>query len=108
MKTPTLFFTALLMTGSLAALVADKTAHAFILRDDLTAGSYCYVSLPANQRKSLALEEAFLKKQEPTVSLISTVSVTRVPFSNITSQPAVGSANSGPSKTPLSRKFMCW
>ena len=64
MKTPTLFFTALLMTGSLAALVADKTAHAFILRDDLTAGNYCYVSLPANQGESLALEEAFLKKQE--------------------------------------------
>ena len=64
MKTPTLFFTAVLMTGSLAALVADKTAHAFILRDELTARSYCYVSLPANQRKSLALEEAFLKNQE--------------------------------------------
>ena len=64
MKMTTSFLSILLLTGSLVAPFSGKTAEGFILKDDLTSGSYCYSSLSAIQRESLGTDEAFLKSHE--------------------------------------------
>ena len=64
MKMTTSLLSILLLTVSLVAPFSAKTAEGFILKEELTSGSYCYSSLPAIQRESLGTDEAFLKRPE--------------------------------------------
>jgi hypothetical protein len=63
MKTATLFFSALLLAGSLTAVTAAYAQDGVGTRDDLTAGSYCHIKFPAMQARSLAAEDPTIKSE---------------------------------------------
>jgi hypothetical protein len=63
MKTATLFFSALLLAGSLTAATAAHAQDGVATKDDLTAGSYCHIKFPAMQARSLAAEDPTLKSE---------------------------------------------
>ena len=63
MKTANLFFSALLLAGSLTAATAAYAQDGVGTKDDLTAGSYCHIKFPAMQARSLAAEDPTLKSE---------------------------------------------
>ena len=64
MKIKVLFLTAFILTGpSLPPFIA-RTADAFLLTDQATAGTYCDISFPPPQEDRFAMDAAFLRNHK--------------------------------------------
>ena len=63
MKTANLFFSALLLAGSLTVVNAAHAQDDAVVKDDLTAGSYCHMKFPAMQARSLGTADPTLKSE---------------------------------------------